>query len=143
MSKQVMFTVQGEPVGKERPRVVRSGDKTWTYTPERTRAFEELVRMEYKAQCGYYFGESPVNVTILARFGIPKSATKKEREAMLAGSVIPTRNDIDNLAKGVLDSLNNYAYHDDKQVASLLVMKYYSETPSVTVTIQEYGVNGQ
>jgi Holliday junction resolvase RusA-like endonuclease len=37
----------------------------------------------------------------------------------------PTRTDVDNLAKFVLDSLNGVLYVDDKQVASLSVLKIY------------------
>jgi Holliday junction resolvase RusA-like endonuclease len=35
----------------------------------------------------------------------------------------PTRSDVDNLAKFVLDSLNGLLYHDDKQISSLHVTK--------------------
>jgi Holliday junction resolvase RusA-like endonuclease len=37
----------------------------------------------------------------------------------------PTRTDVDNLAKFVLDSLNGVLYVDDKQVAFLSVFKLY------------------
>jgi Holliday junction resolvase RusA-like endonuclease len=51
-----------------------------------------------------------------------------------------TRTDVDNLAKFVLDSLNGVLYEDDRQVASLHVIKVYDhEEPysgSTDVTIQ-------
>lgn len=56
---------------------------------------------------------------------------------MLAGYEKPCKKpDIDNIAKVILDSLNDIAYHDDTQVVSLCVVKKYAETPRVEVEIQ-------
>jgi Holliday junction resolvase RusA-like endonuclease len=52
--------------------------------------------------------------------------------------VFPTvKPDTDNIAKSILDSLNNIAYLDDKQVVKLEVEKYYSDVASVVVMIDE------
>ena len=45
--------------------------------------------------------------------------------------------DCDNLAKIILDSLNDIAYKDDAQVSRLTVRKLYSERPRVEVTLTE------
>lgn len=56
---------------------------------------------------------------------------------MLAGYEKPCKKpDIDNIAKVILDSLNDIAYHDDTQVVSLCMAKKYAETPRVEVKIQ-------
>ena len=56
---------------------------------------------------------------------------------MLAGYEKPCKKpDIDNIAKVILDSLNDIAYHDDTQVVSLCMTKKYAETPRVEVEIQ-------
>jgi len=58
----------------------------------------------------------------------------------LASHLQVTRSDVDNLAKFVLDSLNGILYNDDRQVASLHVMKVYDDeepySGSTDVTIQ-------
>ena len=45
----VCFTVPGKPQGKGRPRFTRSGH---TYTPDRTAAYEERVKLAYRQAGG-------------------------------------------------------------------------------------------
>ena len=45
--------------------------------------------------------------------------------------------DLDNIAKAVCDALNSVAYKDDAQVCSLHVVKRWSRTPCVMVSITE------
>lgn len=131
----VMFTVSGEPQGKERPRVTGRG----TYTPPKTKAYEKLVQTIYKTQCGAaHFGERPLTVSIRAYYGIPKSAAKRQRERMLTDKTWPTKKpDADNIAKSVLDALNGIAYRDDAQVICLDVVKHWDEKPRVEVWISD------
>ena len=43
--------------------------------------------------------------------------------------------DLDNLAKAILDACKGYAFHDDSQVARLLVERRAGERERITVTI--------
>ncbi|WP_091741133.1 RusA family crossover junction endodeoxyribonuclease [Phenylobacterium immobile] len=43
--------------------------------------------------------------------------------------------DLDNLAKAILDSIKGYAFHDDAQVARLLVERLPGERERITVTV--------
>lgn len=135
----VIFTIPGEPQGKARPRVVRNKytGKNMTYTPDKTVAYEELVRARYKTVAGnVYFGEQPLEVCITAYFGIPKSKSKKQKSLMLSNTVYPVKKpDCDNIAKIICDALNDIAYKDDSQITKLSVFKAYAETPSVKVEI--------
>ena len=45
--------------------------------------------------------------------------------------------DCDNIAKSILDALNNVAYYDDSQICKLSVEKYYGEVPKVIVSLNE------
>ena len=55
---------------------------------------------------------------------------------MLAGYEKPCKKpDIDNIAKVILDALNDVAYHDDTQVVSLSMQKKYSREAKVEVEI--------
>ena len=82
--------------------------------------------------------ETPLKITIKAYFGMYKSYTKKKRIACLAGQEVPTKKpDIDNIVKGIMDSLNGVIYHDDKQVIQLVAFKAYAEKPRVEVTVEE------
>lgn len=132
------FRVPGEPVGKGRPRVVRRGGMVRTYTPDKTAAYEDLVRMECLRQCkgGGYFAGEPLRMRLVCYYLAPKSDTKARRAAKLNGEIRPTKTpDADNVAKCVCDALNGMAYRDDSQIVELVVEKYYSTIPHVDVEI--------
>ena len=44
--------------------------------------------------------------------------------------------DLDNLAKAILDAIKGYAFHDDAQVARLLVERRPGERERVIVTVR-------
>lgn len=64
--------------------------------------------------------DGPVSVTVDFFFQRPRSAAKR-----IGMTVKP---DIDKLARAILDSLTGILFHDDAQVISLQVRKFY-ETP--------------
>ncbi len=44
--------------------------------------------------------------------------------------------DLDNLAKAILDAIKGYAFHDDSQVARLLVQRLPSERERIAVRVR-------
>ena len=133
----IEFVVPGEPKGKGRPRMTRSGH---TYTPKDTEVYENLVRHSF---LGRYDDFTPIEgsltVYINAVYSIPKSASKKKRQQMLNREIRPTKKpDVDNITKAILDSLNQITYRDDSQVTSLIVTKEYGDIPMVRV-VMVYG----
>jgi len=48
--------------------------------------------------------------------------------------------DLDNLAKAILDAIKGYAFHDDAQVARLLVERHPGERERITVAVR--GIEG-
>jgi crossover junction endodeoxyribonuclease RusA len=44
--------------------------------------------------------------------------------------------DLDNLAKAILDAIKGYAFHDDAQVARLLVERAEGERERITVSVR-------
>ena len=133
---QINFTVPGVPVGKGRPRFTRTGH---TYTPEKTAAYEEKVRLCWKTQSGQGFaGGVPIRATINGYFPIPQSLSKKRRAAMI-GTPHTKKCDADNLAKTILDSINGLAYVDDSAVCELVVTKNYCDVPRVEVFLEAIG----
>lgn len=137
---RVQFTILGEPVGKGRPRFSTKGNFVKAYTPKKTVNYENLVKLEYRRQCrDFKFPkEAPLDLRILAYFGIPKSASKRKRELMISGAIRPMKKpDMDNVIKAIADACNEYSYHDDAQIVDCQVRKFYSEQPRVTIIIQE------
>ena len=47
--------------------------------------------------------------------------------------------DLDNLAKAILDAIKGYVFHDDAQVARLLVERAPGERERITVTVRKLG----
>ena len=144
-AKAARFVVPGEPCGKDRPRAALIAGHAMMYTSQKTRTYESVVRTEYARQClGIFFEkEEALRVEICAYKTVPKSASRKKAEGMLAGIIRPgKRPDADNLAKAILDGLNGVAYHDDSQVVEAVVRKLYADKPFVSVEITACGVNG-
>ena len=136
----VIFTIPGPPKGKARPRIVRRYGKSLAYTPYATQAYEELVRVRYLQEAGgAAMLKGPLEIVITAKFPIPKSASRAQREKMLGWKAFPTKKpDWDNIGKIVCDALNGLAYHDDARVVSAHVRKEYTDGPGeVEVYIAE------
>lgn len=140
MMGSVRFTVPGQPKGKARARTVRRGEQIFSYTPEGTVLYENLIKTCYLQDAGHvlFNDGQPLAVDIIAFYGVPKSYSKKKKQEMLDGQLYPTKKpDIDNIAKCVLDALNKLAYRDDTQVVELHMEKHYDQIPRVEVEIRE------
>ena len=136
------FVIPGEPRGKGRPRFASRGKYISTYTDEKTALYENLVKVEYQAQCSNkYFGDKLyIKACIIARYAIPRSVSKSAKEKMLAGIIRPAKKpDIDNIVKVIFDALNGIAYRDDSQIVECEIRKFYSDVPCVEVTLTGYG----
>lgn len=122
MSNKVI--VEGTIVAKARPRVCRGH----TFTPKKTKDYEQLIRNNYKSQDGTFFEKGiPVQVSIKAYKKPPKSTTKKNLKLIEQGLYPWTKKvDIDNICKSVLDALNKVAYEDDGQVIKIKASKKYT-----------------
>lgn len=147
--KRLAFTIPGEPVGKGRPKFSTRGGFVKTYTPERTRDYEKLVRDCFVAQCGdaylgYFEPQEPVYLTVVAYFQIPKSASKVKRAEMQMDVLRPTKMpDLDNVVKAVLDGVQTVAMHNDSQVVGITASKHYSDNPHVVVILSNEDMKGE
>ena len=124
---KITIIVPGEPVGKGRPRMTRTGH---AYTPAKTRAYERQVKECFKEQIisktsDYQITQKPLFVTLRAFFAIPKSKPRPTKKP-----------DLDNIIK-TLDALNGLAFYDDAQIVTIKAEKYYSTEPRLEITIEE------
>lgn len=137
--KSIRFSIPGQPMGKQRPRVVHNGSFSQAFTPKETVSYENLVRVMYReaAKGKRFADEDMLDVRVIAYYSIPKSTSKKKRKMMLEHKIRPTKKpDIDNIGKIICDSLNTVAYRDDSRIVDAQVRKFYSENPRVDVTIR-------
>ena len=131
---QVIYSLEGDPVGKQRPKFARGR----TYTPKKTVDYEKQIADQARSAMGSSEPlETPVAVYIYINHAVPASYSKKRREACLAGIERPKVNDIDNVCKCVLDAMNGIVFHDDKQVVSLHATKRFDTIASVHVCVRE------
>ena len=136
--KEVSFTVPGKPFGKQRPRITRRGKFTTTYTPKETVEYENLVKLSYYNSAGDTKLNGAIKADIKGIFPVPTSVSNKQKEKMISGEIKYTKKiDCDNMAKCILDALNNIAYDDDSQIYDLKVTKEYGEVPRVEITLKE------
>ena len=138
----IKFTYHGEAVGKGRPRYSRRGEYVHTYTPQKTKNFEDAIRFEFMASncepMPVYDREISLKATVLVGVPIPKSYSKKRQALCRDRFIAPSKKpDIDNILKSVFDALNGYAFADDVQIVQVYAEKVYAEDPFVEVEFDE------
>lgn len=136
----IRFTVPGDPLGKDRPRIVKIGQFSRMANTKKTVDYESRIAFAAtEAMRGRPPIEGPLTLTITARFAPAPSASKKARVSMLLGETPPTkRPDIDNIGKIVSDALNGVAYHDDAAIVQMTLSKVYAEIAGVDVVVAPY-----
>ena len=129
----VTFSVSGDPVPQPRPRVSTAGGFARAYVPAThpVHAYRQALAAAARS-AGLADTGQPLNVVIDAVFGRPKSHRNK-------GGLKPDaprlpRPDVDNIAKAVLDSLQD-VMGDDTMVSRLVVEKSYGDAGRTTVRI--------
>jgi Holliday junction resolvase RusA-like endonuclease len=113
---------------KGRPRFSKWGG---AYTPKPTRDFEKLVSDWATQSMGKKEPTAnPIRVKLSIYIRRPKSNKTKQH------AQTP---DVDNLAKAILDAINEIVFVDDKQIIELEISKYWADfvEPSFTITIYE------
>jgi Holliday junction resolvase RusA-like endonuclease len=139
MTFMLTYMVEGNPIGKGRPKFARRGNFVSAYTPTKTRDYESVIKeAAQKAMGSNELLETPVTVAIYITVPIPQSYSKKRSEACLNGSEKPIKKpDIDNIAKCFLDAMNEIVYKDDTQVLTLHITKVYGTVGMVEVMVKE------
>lgn len=134
----VTFNVEGKPVAKGRARATSVNGRVRMYTPAKTLAFEDMVRIEAAMAMGDrrpFQGE--VTMTVTALVPIPTSFSKRKRQNAIDGIIRPvTRPDADNYAKAALDGCSGILFRDDSQVTDLIIRKRYAADPRLVVTME-------
>ena len=135
----IEFAIKGNAVAKGRPRSTKRGI---TYTPEKTRAYEDYVRAIASQYAPKELLTGALEIELHFFLQRPKSLPKKVIHNI-------KKPDCDNLAKLILDSLEprkrpkksqnpleGAIYENDAQIVSLWVTKEYG-TPRVEVKITD------
>lgn len=138
MTFEMNYVVEGTPVGKGRPKFARRGKFVSTYTPTKTRTYEDTIKVAARQAMTIEPLQTPVTVFVYISVPIPASYSKKRKQACLSGFEKPMKKpDIDNVSKCFLDAMNGIVYVDDVQVISLHMTKVYSTIGMVEVMVKE------
>lgn len=118
------YSIRVNPMGK--PRMTQR-DK-WKQRPavERYHEFKDTVRAQLPP--GFTL---PAQFNITFFIGMPRSWSNKQRSAKV-GSFHDGKPDIDNLLKAFMD-----VFPEDKHVGSVMAEKYWSETGSIDIELEE------
>jgi len=132
------FEIPIQAVPKARPRTFKtSGGISHTYTPKKTKDFEDFVRTWLQLKYKGNPIEGPINLKIKFSLKVPKSYTKKKRlECLSGGSNHFIKPDLDNLEKSVMDAAEGILYHNDSQICSKISSKRWSEEPLILLEIE-------
>lgn len=114
--KAYLFTIEGEPIVKGRPRFTKTGH---AYTPKATKDAEARVGEAYE---GDLFSG---NVGVELHF--------------FQGS--RARKDIDNMVKLVLDGLNGVAWPDDIHVSVCLARRVFTTKDKARTVVRVFNVS--
>ena len=130
----VTFTVAGDPIPQPRPRVSTRGGFARAYVPSKhpVHAYRENIAIE-AARAGLRTCESPIDVSVEAIFARPKSHMTKKGVKATAPKL--PRPDVDNIAKAILDSLQD-VMGDDTKVRRLTVAKAFGEESQTIVSVK-------
>jgi len=126
------------PTGQQRPRFTRIGRFHKAYKSNKQKAEEsKIMLLLYQYRPKQPLNEA-LNVQIDAFLPIPQSWPKWKKKAALNGEIRPTKKpDIDNLAKQVLDCMNQVFWQDDRQIVGLMVRKFYAMDPRWEIHIKK------
>lgn len=137
-----VVVVTGDPIGKGRPRLTRSGR---AYTPRRTRDYEARVSQAAREVMGSrepYAG--PLALLVEAYHARPAKPAKHHpcRDAgpdafalAMGGSRYP---DADNVLKAAADGCNGVLYGDDAQLAEVTCRRLWcaaGDEPRIVLTL--------
>ena len=125
------FIFDGHIMPMQRPRVTRSG---MSYIPKETQKSKRAIAREFKNSCGDVDPfDGPVAVSITIYRPMTKALAKKVDVAIRHGRELdpslflaPTKPDLDNQIKTVLDALEGLAYNNDSQVVDIIAHKRYA-----------------
>jgi Holliday junction resolvase RusA-like endonuclease len=129
----ITFTLPGNPVPQPRARITTRGKFAHAYTPKSHPVHDYRKQLAVAARlAGLTPTGEPLDVVIDAVFERPKSHLLKKGVKATAPKL--PRPDVDNVAKAVLDSLQD-VMGDDTMVARLVVEKSWGAEARTTVRI--------
>ena len=143
-SNSISFTVAYAPRALRRSKFVLS--RMYAVNPDSKHlvVFKQLLKNSFKEGTSFpYYSskDTPIYLAITFRCRRPNShfvnANRTNRIKPRFATAVPTKMDVDNMVKFVMDAAYTVIYHDDRHVAFLLANKvYHKDATSIgTITV--------
>lgn len=137
-ARRIHFTVFGQPIAQPRHRVTRHG----AYIPKDhpIHTYRQVVLLAWQSLPAVYGEPMPGAVSVGLTFWFPRPQAMQWKTKPMLAEVKTTKPDLDNLAKGVLDALQNHAFGDDSRVCELRLSKWIvrdGALPRTEITITD------
>ena len=113
--KEIELVISIDPLPKQRPRFGNGR----TYTPYKTKKYEESIRVSCKSQYCNAPLSGPLTAEVYFLFKRPPSIRRANHDV---------RPDLDNLLKALFDGMNGILFKDDAQIVRIMAYKKYSDT---------------
>ena len=138
IKQKLKIIVFGNAVPKQSFKIGKYG----AYQPNKVTNYSNLIKFVFKKEYPKHnpkiFDNKAIKLIIKEYRSIPTSKSNKFKNMALMGKERPiTKPDVDNILKQVNDSLNGIAYTDDRQIATEIVEKWYSDIPRIEIEIIE------
>ena len=142
--ERIKFKIPVIPTAQARPKVTVRNGFAHAYKTGKQEANERTLEAWLKDYAPEKPLTGPLVLEFVAALPVPRSDSKKKREAKLRGYDAPTKKpDLDNLTKQLKDACTRLQFwNDDAQVVCLRCDKIYAETGYWEVSIYE-AVNAQ
>lgn len=138
---KIYLQFQGEPKAIQSVRFANFGGHVQKYQPKQNVDWKNWIRLQAQSQLPREFQifteEAQIRVSFL--FGPPKSWSKSKLALMASGTRIGkvTKPDlVDNLMKGLCDSLTGIVWRDDSIITRVESEKRYSPAPGITLDVE-------
>lgn len=137
------FTIYTRPVGQMRARATIRGRHATVYKAAKQEQNEQTLAALMVAHRPSTPMDGPVLLYVNAVFACPASKSKKWTNEALRGQIRPTtKPDADNIAKHIKDVMTQLQFwHDDKQVAELVVRKWYGTRDHIDIDVRAAAVS--
>jgi len=143
MSKSFSMFIPIKPTATPRAKITTRGGFGRGYYPKKYTQYMDtialLVKSEMNKQGVEMIPEGEiVSIGLIFSLNRPKSHYRTGKYSMERKEVSPKghvkKPDLDNLIKGVLDSLNGFLFHDDSQIVQISAFKKYSNIEGITIS---------
>jgi Holliday junction resolvase RusA-like endonuclease len=129
------LTIPFEVTPASRPKVTRYG----TFYSKNYEAFRKVVGewLDKQEKPNKIIDKTkPIKATFKFTLTIPKSYSKKKREALLGKPMI-NKKDLDNMIKSCCDILQGRYFEDDSQIHHITANKEWGEKGTIKINIEE------